>query len=1026
MTRESENTWGAVAAVTLVASLVGGAFLLKEPLESRRPQQRATLFRANPAGEIVPARLWQDPLHAIESHWSGIVSNRAEHGMRPSPASPPITLSQLRNYSLSKHNDNSACKTETQESCHSQLRLLVMMRGGPYAEDREDRRRQRHAVVSALTESDYVPKEAERIGYVVENSFKKSSNDGGCSKDIIRTKMGNFLPPKMLIGFEFYEQALEAKKAKAGGEGEEETKKAGKEVNKNRSNGKAKVEHSWDSILVLWLNSDDFNTCPRQRVSALMAALDRNGSCDTTVLLGPVTSGALAEMGKVKDCKSAAKHWLKCVQDKSNTGVSINDYIGRLHILSPRATVPLHWLFPDRPEYTPNGRQDTKRVHACFRRDLGVCSFNSVVSTDNRVLRDILEELLARGLRGKGTSLIAIVSEQDSTYGRLLDDIFEEIASGDQPKVKVREYGYLQGVDGELPPGSSKLPNGLRRTNDDETTSDQTIESSFMATAHREQSFGVAQLDYVRRLADRIACDFSGHEGPVVIGVLGSDVYDKLLILQALRERLPTATFFTTDLDARLTDPDVYEWTRNLIVGSSYGFTVKELKGAGFRDSYQTALYRAVTLALDKNYEETAPCPRLFEIGRTGAVDITEHGEPCTKGAYEKVHITERGGPCTEEAYKEVHGGIPYIPSESTWSRGIGSVTLTLLPLIALTIYAFLRSWALHNQRLYHRWKAHIWVAAIGVVSIVLLVLLMVYLKSKDYEPWLFFEGVSSVPTLMLQLTTIVFAYGILHIALGRINQVQRDIHDNLGLPLSLGDSKWKFRDLSALFRRRKWCTLPCICNLKHDLSGANQTPKKSGGLLEKIFEVQCSACACVPNLDSVLHQYASHRLRLLPVRILSVPAAWSAAHSGPALVGRFRPHVRDPCCSHHRILLQRHAEAGASHSSRSGLARSRVGQDADARPHLETMVDNESPDALHREHQSNRRPAIHSHAFPPHGQEYGVRGVDLAKGSPLALGGIRPIRSIPSASVPVRGRAGERRHLGLSRQISTPSRWRP
>ena len=46
------------------------------------------------------------------------------------------------------------------------------------------------------------------------------------------------------------------------------------------------------------------------------------------------------------------------------------------------------------------------------------------------------------------------------------------------------------------------------------------------------------------------------------IGVLGSDVYDKLLILQALKQNFPHAIFFTTDLDARLFPPREIQWTR--------------------------------------------------------------------------------------------------------------------------------------------------------------------------------------------------------------------------------------------------------------------------------------------------------------------------------------------------------------------------------------------------------------------------------------------------------------------------------
>ena len=477
----------------------------------------------------------------------------------------------------------------------------------------------------------------------------------------------------------------------------------------------------------------------------------------------------------------------------------------------------------------------TKYADTRFGSHLDVASFNSVVARDDLVLKEILDELVARGASG---SLIAIVSEQDSAYGRLLDDIVEEIVCKDPEKnFEVHEYGYLRGVDGELPTGTSNLPSVLRRTNKKEPTSDRVTGSSFMTTGHREQSFGVAQHDYVRRLADRIGDDLSKPSDreqednscksvsaeenvigkitgrPVVVGVLGTDVYDKLLILQALRERLPTATFFTTDLDARLTHPDVYAWTRNLIVGSSYGFTVEGLEGAGFRDSYQTALYRAVTLALDidmKKHEETAPCPRLFEIGRTGAVDITDHRDSCTKKAYENVH-----------------GGISYIRSKSTFWRQIGSVVFVLLPLIALTIYAFVRGRALHNPRTFFRRRAHYRVAKIGGGSIVALGLLMCYLEWRGGEPWLFFEGVSSIPALMLQLTTVVFAYAIIVIAMGRINQAHYDIRDDLGLPACSGDSKWEFQAWLKCALREKLRTGPWIWVWKHDLSGVRGFPSK-------------------------------------------------------------------------------------------------------------------------------------------------------------------------------------------------------
>ncbi len=78
------------------------------------------------------------------------------------------------------------------------------------------------------------------------------------------------------------------------------------------------------------------------------------------------------------------------------------------------------------------------------------------------------------------------------------------------------------------------------------------------------------------------------------IGVLGSDVYDKQLILQALRKKFPRAIFFTMDLDARLIHPAQRQWTRNLIVASHFGLQLNPtLQGTipPFRDNSQTSLF---------------------------------------------------------------------------------------------------------------------------------------------------------------------------------------------------------------------------------------------------------------------------------------------------------------------------------------------------------------------------------------------------------------------------------------------------
>jgi len=125
------------------------------------------------------------------------------------------------------------------------------------------------------------------------------------------------------------------------------------------------------------------------------------------------------------------------------------------------------------------------------------------------------------------------------------------------------------------------------------------------------------------------------------IGVLGSDVYDKLLILQALRPEFPEALFFTTDLDALLLPQNKTRYTSGLIVASSFGLQLSRNLQADippFRSTYQTSIFLATRLAIENWLQDdvhrnadpgeadikklsTLPSwalpPVLFQIGRT-------------------------------------------------------------------------------------------------------------------------------------------------------------------------------------------------------------------------------------------------------------------------------------------------------------------------------------------------------------------------------------------------------------------------
>ena len=201
---------------------------------------------------------------------------------------------------------------------------------------------------------------------------------------------------------------------------------------------------------------------------------------------------------------------------------------------------------------------------------------------------------------------ILIVAEADSQYGRSWAKYFAGHGH-------VRLLEFLRGVDGQVPGRKAwGLPDGMQDS-----------------VAHEELASGGAQLDYLRRLEDQLDAEEAHCDA---IGIFGSDVYDKLALLDLLSHRYPHAVFFTTDLDARLLPTDLTPQTRNLLVASHYDLELPTAdapvpgtaENAPFRSGYQTALCLATIRAVSEPGElRLLPNrPRVFEISRSGAHDL--------------------------------------------------------------------------------------------------------------------------------------------------------------------------------------------------------------------------------------------------------------------------------------------------------------------------------------------------------------------------------------------------------------------
>lgn len=156
-------------------------------------------------------------------------------------------------------------------------------------------------------------------------------------------------------------------------------------------------------------------------------------------------------------------------------------------------------------------------------------------------------------------------------------------------------YKYLSGIDGRL--ASKDIAVDAERG--------PNKRPSDLVSGYEPQ--GASQLDYLRRMENELAelNDWQlehGGRGIISIGVVGSDVYDKLLLMRALNQRFPNTCFFTTDLDANFARPSEISHTRNLVVAAHYGLELHPSLQRGvpaFRHSYQTSMFFTALLAME-------------------------------------------------------------------------------------------------------------------------------------------------------------------------------------------------------------------------------------------------------------------------------------------------------------------------------------------------------------------------------------------------------------------------------------------
>lgn len=283
------------------------------------------------------------------------------------------------------------------------------------------------------------------------------------------------------------------------------------------------------------------------------------------------------------------------------------------------------------------------------------------------------------------------------------------------------------------------------------------------------------------------------------IGVLGSDVFDKLMVLQIFRRHFPDTVYFTTDLDAVYLHNDTPEATRNLVIASPYGLDPM-LDGpmgpeVDFRDSYQTSLFRTVVEMLGgappptKKEAWGRPIPpiRIWEVGRSAFYELAQ-GTPVewTAGEFDGEKPAERAAE------------LPW------WERGYTSgFLMPLLGMLCVLLQGVVaglavRWWRNREGGVLERcwrklpdWFRHCfegggvraWLT--GRALIVVLILGVAFVVPRFLgdllEPFAWFDGVSIWPSVTIRLIVAVVGFVYFTNALAEVERSREELAQAIG-----------------------------------------------------------------------------------------------------------------------------------------------------------------------------------------------------------------------------------------------------
>ncbi|MFN0066674.1 MAG: hypothetical protein ACKVYV_03460 [Limisphaerales bacterium] len=806
-----------LSVVLAVATAALGFITLRERLSSARPPEKHVSEPGLTGDQGIVARPWEDPLEAVRSQAANM---------------PPGSLARLNERIAQRH----SAPAQT-------AYLLVTVPGLGFPEDAEVRLRTRLAVQTALARDGFIAEDRNHLGAVPLVWPARLQLEGGSVSNAVGLEVSAPVPAGHAAG----DARVTALEARAFAAAERVTAALQPASSRPRT---LTVAYEWFSApqrpdgttnttapggvqhaLVLWLPEDEIGDQPLGRLTLAVDQIDpraercgrEEDALPRVVWVGPRSSDTLRALltrpGQIYSPPAGqvdAGHFRgRC------DPIRLSE---RLTIVSPQATAPDRAVGLTNPPAGGRARAGANELllEQLKAQDRTRQAFVNLIATDDELAALLVSELSLRGVDAgesgrAGRDFIVLVTEADTSYGRsfppvmqaaLLDRHERGEAAGPggpglaakiealsqgraTPPRNVVVFRYLRGLDGRKGRAEGAAAKGEARPRSPE----ETLEAALRGQSEFPE--GEAQFDYAERLA-RLLAGLDRHlrrrgAGRVAaVGVLGGDVYDKLILLQALHRPLHGAVFFTTDLDARLWHPGQYRYTRNLLVASAWDVQLEEhldaLPGrqhllAPFRDGYQRAVYEAVRSGLhaaglgpDGDVFTAAPAAQMYELGRRGPVKLVPAGEPSQD------HLGTRTQRFVAALFR---AGKPSQDNLGYHYSGRVMLTLGLFALSAAFLILHLRSAQLMVGAMLQvcrpsRWRVlgsggtsgAIREARVGLVGWLLLagggvfafafVLGPWLARQPGGEPWAWWDGISAWPTQVLRLGTILLTLGFL------------------------------------------------------------------------------------------------------------------------------------------------------------------------------------------------------------------------------------------------------------------------